>query len=203
MKKFFTLLLLFLGSCQPDNSNRELPDTQIIKAEENLNPAERYKNNLDELLTLDIASQNMAQNRENVIIEYSKALKDPVTHSITYGWDNGRVRLIENPAGSGILEMQALDFVSLSWLKLTNLNDFKRNNQSLLSSAKEVQYTNENNHSKTEVLGVGDYALWNQDSGTLKVYYRGMQFEITTETSDGPNLEIAKQVALDIIKTKL
>ena len=203
MEKVFTLLILILGSCQPDNSNRELPDTQIIKAEENLSSAEQYKDKLDELLTLDIASRNMAQHRENVIIEYSKALKDPVTHSITYGWDNGRVRVIENPAGGGNLEMQALDFVSLSWLKLTNLNEFKRNNQSLISAAKEMKNGNENSHSKTEVLGVGDYALWNQDKGTLKVYYRGMQFEITTETSNGPDLGIAKQVALDIIKTKL
>lgn len=55
------------------------------------------------------------------------------------------------------------------------------------------------------VTHLGDHAMWNTKYKQLKVFYRGLEFEITVEISDSESLNKQKsiEVAQRIIKENL
>ena len=56
-----------------------------------------------------------------------------------------------------------------------------------------------------EIKGVGDYAVWNNKHKELKVFYKGLEFQITAELSDDEKINKQKSIetAKQIINQKL
>lgn len=195
---------------------------------------DKYTGKLDELLTLTIASEAIGYEESEAKKDYNKVLKNPATHSLAYRWEKGRQKSIKNPITKENMEIPTSDFVELSWVKSTTLKEFKHNyhtptaeelanadkamnaklqemesegkiNKEQGSSAKGLAAALGEGLSYDEVPGVGDYAVWNNKDKKLKVFYKGLEFQIIVETGNDESVNRQKsvEVAKKIIQEKL
>ena len=176
-------------------------------------PAEKWNGKLDELLTLEMAAETSGFPSGEAEVDYNKVLKSPETHSVRYGWQKGRVQMIQNPVTKSEMKVPVEDSVELSWVRSTTLDKFKANyhtptaqelaqadaaienkvgemqaegrvSQQQAESAKGMASSLGKGLSYDEVSGVGDYAVWNNKHKELKVFYQGLEFQVRTVLSD-------------------
>ncbi|EID75387.1 hypothetical protein [Imtechella halotolerans] len=196
--------------------------------------SDEFYGKLDQLLTLEIASKVAGYSADQAKKEYSKFLKDPATHSVSYLWDKGRIKKVNNPITNKAMNVPIDDFVKISWVRNTTLDKFKFDYHT--PTVEEIEKANEAMDAKlNEMVGegkvtkdqadlskgmanglmegqsfipvthLGDHAMWNTKYKQLKVFYRGLEFEITVEISDSESLNKQKsiEVAQRIIKENL
>ncbi|MGV7106636.1 hypothetical protein [Flavobacterium sp. U410] len=230
-----TSIFLFAFSCKKEGSSTVMEQEVNDAVEQAIGKtSDEYNGKLDELLTLEIASEATGYASNEARKDYSKILKDPATHSVSYNWDKGRMKKVNNPITNKEMNVPINDFVKIAWVRNTTLDKFKFDYHT--PTAEEIKKANEvmdkklnemvgegkatkeqadlskemgnglmNGQSYTEVSNVGDYATWNNKYKQLKVFYKGLEFEITVEVSDDESVNKQKsiEVAKQIIKQKL
>lgn len=235
-------LFLFAFSCQGDkkenNATLENELNQVVA--EKIILADAFKGKLDQLLTLELASETSGY-------PASEAKKSPDSEiekkynkiSVSYSWEkSNRIQTVEVLGRK--IEAPKPDKVELSWVKNTTLEAFKKENHNpteaeikqadeaiskkmdeLNSDGKATnQQTKEasaiaknamKNFSVEEVAGVGDYAVFTTTKFAgvpireLKVFYKGLSFQLTVDLSNDSTINDKKAIALaqKIINQKL
>lgn len=207
-------LLCTAFTCENNSEVNELIDDANSSIDGVLgNSGEKWSGKLDQLLTLDIAAQVLGFNKSKAEKQYSKVLENPATHYVSYKWDNGREVLLDNEYMITPMMIPEQDFIQLSWVRSTTLADFKSSyrtptqeelaqmdaamNQKLaeMEADGKIDKSHANiannlasdfssNISYTHIPNLGEYALWNDKDKNLKVYYQGMEFQITIVNGD-------------------
>lgn len=238
--KTFLGILMIASATFSCSGETQSTDTDIVEkineaVDESLGKSiDKYSGKLDELLTLEIASQAIGYDGAEAKKDYNKVLKNPSTHSLAYRWEKGRQKSIKNPITGGSMDIPTDDFVEISWVKGSTLSEFKHNYHTPTaeelanadkamdakikemesegkisgeqgSSAKGLATALGEGLSYDEVTGVGDYAVWNNKNKQLKVFYRGMEFQIMVESGNDESVNRQKsvEVAKRIIQEKL
>ena len=196
--------------------------------------AEIWNGKLNQLLTLEMAASASGYTASEAKEKYNQVLKNPETHSVKYSWKKGREGTIKNPVTKLDMTIPVDDSVELSWVRDTTLEKFKANyhtpteqelaNADAAIDKKLGEMQDENKISADqsqaakgmasslaeglsfdEVSGVGDYAVWNNKAKELKVFYRGMEFQVRVDVSndDAVNRQKSIEIAQAIIKEKL
>lgn len=138
-----------------------------------------------------------------------------------------------NPITGKPMEIPTSDYIEISWVRNTTLEKFKFNyhtptaeelnnaNQAIEGKLKEME--NEGRVSSDqadlakematgladglsfdEVPGVGDYAVWNNKDKNLKVFYKGLEFQMYANLGDeARNKQSCIEAAKMIIQEKL
>ena len=227
-------IFLFAFTCSGDKKeNLESKANQAID-EVVGNSADEFKGKLDQLLTLEMASEISGYAASEAQKDYNQVLKNPATHSVSYLWEKGRNQEIKNPINGKMMDVPADDFIQLSWVKNTTLKEFKFNyhtptaeelanaDKAMNEKVNEMQQQGKADASQAEmakgmasemakglsfdeIKGVGDYAVWNNKYKELKVFYKGLEFQITAELSDDEKVNKQKSIetAKKIINQKL
>ena len=227
-------LFLFAFTCTGDKKeNLESHANETID-EVVGNTADEFNGKLDQLLTLEMASEISGYAASEAQKDYNQVLKNPATHSVCYRWKKGRNQQIKNPINGKMMDVPADDFIQLSWVKNTTLKEFKFNyhtptaeelanaDKAMHEKANEMQQQGKADASQAEmakgmasemakglsfdeIKGVGDYAVWNNKYKELKVFYKGLEFQITAELSDDEKVNKQKSIetAKKIINQKL
>ena len=219
-------IFLFAFTCSGDKKeNLESKANQAID-EVVGNSADEFKGKLDQLLTLEMASEISGYASTEAQKDYNQVLKNPATHSVSYRWEKGRNQQIKNPINGKMMDVPADDFIQLSWVKNTTLKEFKFNyhtptaeeltnaDKAMNEKVNEMQQQGKADASQAEmakglsfdeIKGVGDYAVWNNKHKELKVFYKGLEFQITAELSDDEKVNKQKSIetAKQIINQKL
>ncbi|VXB34197.1 conserved hypothetical protein [Flavobacterium sp. 9AF] len=230
-----TSIFLFAFSCKNEGSSTVMEQENNKAVEQAIGKtSDEYNGKLDELLTLEIASEVTGYVPNEAKKKYSKILKDPATHSVSYNWDKGRMKKVNNPITNKEMNIPIDDFVEITWVRNTSLDKFKFDyhtptaeeikiaNQAMdkkmtemqgegkatneqANSAKEMANSMMDGISFTDISNVGDNAKWDNKYKHLKVFYKGLEFEITAEVSDNEaiNKQKAIAVAKQIIQQKL
>lgn len=245
MKMMITavLTMFFLAfSCEGDKkenkANMEDELNQVI--EERVILADDFKGKLDDLLTLELASETSgypaAEAKKSPDSEIEKKYNKI---SISYSWEkSNRMQTLEIMGRK--VEVPKSDKVELSWVKNTTLEAFKKENHNpteaeikqadeainkkmneLNSDGKATRQQTDaagsiaknamKNFSVEEVKGVGDYAVFTNTKFAgvpireLKVFYKGLSFQLTVDLSDDTSVNDSKAIALaqKIINQKL
>jgi len=186
------------------------------------------------LLTLEMASEISGYVATEAEKDYNQVLKNPVTHSVSYQWEKDRNQQIKNPINGKMMDIPTKDFIQLSWVKNTTLKEFKFNyhtptaeelanaDKAMNEKANEMQQQGKVDASQAEmakgmasemakglsfdeIKDVGEYAVWNNKQKELKVFYKGIEFQITVELSDDEKINKQKTIetAKLIINQKL
>ena len=218
------LSLFFLAfSCEGDKKeNLEIQANQAID-EVVGKSADEFNGKLDQLLTLEMASEISGYAATEAEKDYNQVLKSPVTHSVSYQWEKGRNKQIKNPINGKMMDIPAKDFIQLSWVKNTTLKEFKFNyhtptteelanaDKAMNEKANEMQQQGKVNATQAEmakgmasemakglsfdeIKGVGEYAVWNNKHKELIVFYKGIQFQITADLSDDEKINKQKSI---------
>ena len=227
-------IFLFAFTCSGDKKeNLESKANQAIDQVVG-NTADEFNGKLDQLLTLEMASEISGYAASEAQKDYNQVLKNPATHSVSYLWEKGRNQQIKNPINGKMMDVPADDFIQLSWVKNTTLKEFKFNyhtptaeelanaEKAMNEKANEMQQQGKADASQAEmakgmasemakglsfdeIKGVGDYAVWNNKYKELKVFYKGLEFQITAELSDDEKVNKQKSIetAKQIINQKL
>jgi hypothetical protein len=226
-------LFLFAFTCSGDK--KENLESQANEAIDEVvgKSADEFNGKLDQLLTLEMASEISGYAATEAEKEYNQVLKSPVTHSVSYQWKKGRNKQIKNPINGEMMDIPAKDFIQLSWVKNTTLKEFKFNyhtptaeelanadkamndkademqqqgkvDASQAEMAKEMASEMAKGLSYDEIKGVGEYAVWNNKHKELIVFYKGIQFQITAELSDDEKINKQKSIeTAKLISNKL
>lgn len=221
-------IFLFAFSCKNEGNSSALEEETNEAIEQAIGKtSDEYNGKLDELLTLEIASEATGYVPNEARKDYSKILKDPATHSVSYNWDKGRMKKVNNPITNKEMNVPINDFVKIAWVRNTTLEKFKFDYHT--PTAEEIKIANEamdkklsemvgegkatkeqadlskemgnglmNGQSYTEVSNVGDYATWNNKYKQLKVFYKELEFEITVEVSNDESVN--KQKSIEVAK---
>jgi hypothetical protein len=231
---FVLSIFLFAFTCSGDK--KENLENQANETIDEVvgNSADEFNEKLDQLLTLEMASEISGYATTEAQKDYSQVLKNPATHSISYRWNKGRNQQIKNPINGKMMDVPADDFIQLSWVKNTTLKEFKFNyhtptaeelanaDKAMNEKVNEMQQQGKVNASQAEmakgmasemakglsfdeIKGVGEYAVWNNKHKELKVFYKGLEFQITAELSDDERINQQKSIetAKQIINQKL
>lgn len=231
-----SLLSLFLFAFTCTGDKKENLESQANQAIDEVvgNTADEFNGKLDQLLTLEMASEISGYASTEAQKDYSQVLKNPATHSVSYRWEKGRNQQIKNPINGKMMDVPADDFIQLSWVKNTTLKEFKFNyhtptaeelanaDKAMNEKVNEMQQQGKADASQAEmakgmasemakglsfgeIKGVGDYAVWNNKHKELKVFYKGLEFQITAELSDDEKVNKQKSIetAKQIINQKL
>ncbi len=227
-------LFLFAFTCSGDKKENlesqanETIDEVVGKS------ADEFNGKLDQLLTLEMASEISGYVATEAEKDYNQVLKSPVTHLVSYQWEKGRNQQIKNPINGKMMDIPAKDFIQLSWVKNTTLKEFKFNyhtptaeelanaDKAMNEKANEMQQQGKVDASQAEmakgmasemakglsfdeIKDVGEYAVWNNKQKELKVFYKGIEFQITVELSDDEKINKQKTIetAKLIINQKL
>lgn len=140
---------------------------------------------------------------------------------------------VKNPITGKPMEIPTTDYVEVSWVKTTTLKEFKHNyhtptteelakasqamdakmevmqNSGKATSAqgkmaKEMAKSLGEGLSFTEIPNVGDYAVWNNKDKNLKVFYKGLEFQVYANLgNEAKNQEACITSAKLIITAKL
>lgn len=231
---FVLSLFLFAFTCTGDKKeNLESHANETID-EVVGNTADEFNGKLDQLLTLEMASEISGYASTEAQKDYNQVLKNPATHSVSYRWEKGRNQQIKNPINGKMMDVPADDFIQLSWVKNTTLKEFKLNyhtptaeelanaDKAMNEKVNEMRQQGKVNASQAEmakgmasemakglsfdeIKGVGEYAVWNNKHKELKVFYKGLEFQITAELSDDERINQQKSIetAKKIINQKL
>lgn len=237
------LSLFFLAfSCEGDKKENSTPIEDELNQvlDEKVILAEDFKGKLDELLTLELASETSgypaAEAKKSPDSEIEKKYNKI---SISYSWEkSNRMQNLEVMGRK--VEAPKSDKVELSWVKNTTLKAFKKENHDpteaelkqadeainkkmaeLNSDGKATKQQTDGagsiaknamkNFSVEEVKGVGDYAVFTNTKFAgvpireLKVFYKGLSFQLTVDLSDDTSVNDSKAIALaqKIINQKL
>jgi hypothetical protein len=223
-KRAFLLLLTLSGACT--DATKSTSDTTTLSEqlhEITSEKIEQFSGRLDELLTLEMASNAINLPAVDAEKNYQQMLKSSYTHSVSYSWKNGRTRSIEISKNVKPMEVPVDDSIELAWVKPTTLETFKRdyrtpteaelNQLDSIAAAQtakaELEGKVDKEQSKiatsmvssfakgisyTEIPNVGTYALWDDKYNQLIVFYRGIEFKIKTDTGQ----ETSKEQAISI-----
>ena len=231
-----SLLSIFLFAFTCSGDKKENLESQANQAIDEVvgNSADEFKGKLDQLLTLEMASEISGYAASEAQKDYNQVLKNPATHSVSYLWEKGRNQQIKNPINGKMMDVPADDFIQLSWVKNTTLKEFKFNyhtptaeeltnaDKAMNEKVNEMQQQGKADASQAEmakgmasemakglsfdeIKGVGDYAVWNNKYKELKVFYKGLEFQITAKLSDDEKVNKQKSIetAKKIINQKL
>lgn len=226
MKQYFlfTLTVLLLGACsetgdEPKTSMDDQLD-QVIGLSES-----EFTGKLDELLTLEMAATSSGLPKESAKVEYNQVLKNPKTHSLSYNWDSERTQTITVSGRSfdvpkkNRVEISWVGNTTLEEFKRNyhNPTEEELRNAEAAMDAKMDELEQEGKATKeqsdaargmvdgfmanfhvTEVSGLGDYAVWidRKESYELKVFYKGLEFQLIVDLSDDQASNKKKAIAL-------
>lgn len=229
-------IFLFAFSCKEENKNELENELETAIESTGGKTAEEWNGKLDQLFTLEMAAQVTHYNVSEAIKDYNQVLNNPQMHSIQYKWDKGRVEVsdkIKNPITGKPMEIPTNDYVEVSWVRTTTLEEFKRNyhtptaeelanasktmddkmqemqNSGKVTSdqaamAKEMATSLGEGLSYTEIPNIGNYAVWNNKDKNLKVFYQGLEFQVYANLGDeAKNQEACTGAAKLIITEKL
>lgn len=216
-------LFLFAFTCSGDK--KENLESQANEAIDEVvgNSANEFDGKLDQLLTLEMASEISGYAATEAEKDYNQVLKNPATHSVSYQWKKGRNKQIKNPLNGEMMDVPANDFIQLSWVKNTTLKEFKFNyhtptaeelanaDKAMNEKGNEMQQQGKVDASQVdmakgmasdmakglsfeEIKSVGEYAVWNNKHKELKVFYKGLEFQITAELSDDEKTNKQKSI---------
>lgn len=235
-------IFLFAFTCEGDKKeNKSTLKGELNQAiDEKVILADDFKGKLDELLTLELASEtsgySAAEAKKSPDSEIEKKYNKI---SISYSWEkSNRIQTVEVLGRK--IEAPKPDKVELSWLKNTTLEAFKKENHNpteaeikqadeaitnkmgeLNSKGKATKEQTDGasslaknamkNFSVEEVAGVGNYAVFTNTKFAgvpireLKVFYKGLSFQLTVDLSDDTIINDKKAIALaqKIINQKL
>lgn len=229
MKKitFLLLSIMLLWACGSSDKNQsnivDISDLEASISPELLEEiVEKHRENLDELLTLEMAASTLGLPAE----EAEKEIQT-VINAVYYKWDNGRTKMLSLPSGTE-MEVPALDQVALKWFRESTLNRFMNSyreptkeelgalDRILGEETEKLEMPDEvgevleggmgdaltSNLQFTDVEGVGELARWNTKVNELPVYYKGISFIIHVESGKGDEVdkELAIKVAKDVLK---
>lgn len=218
---FFLCTVCIITACNQPSSNtaEELKNSM----NETTKAAAEFKGKLDELLTPEMAAAISTYDIAEVKKKYSQVLKDPSTHNLRYEWKKGRTRKIDIGKNGTVIPVP--DYLEISWVKNTSLQKFKSDyrtptpeeleklkammDKKMNAMAAEGKISQENaglGKGLAESLGkgvsfepvanTGEYAVWNTKQKELKVFYNGLEFEVTVELGDDENLNKEKSITL-------
>jgi hypothetical protein len=235
-------IFLFAFTCSGDKkeNNAAMEDELNQVIDEKVILAKDFEGKLDELLTLELASETSgypaAEAKKNPDSEIEKKYNKI---SVAYSWEkSNRMQTIEV---MGIkTDAPKPDKVELSWVKNITLEGFKKENhnptademtQTDAAINKKVGELNADgkatkqqtdgasavaknamkNFSVEEIADLGDYAVFvnTKFAGVpirdLKVFYKGLSFQLNVDLSDDKSINDAKAIALaqKIINQKL
>ena len=227
----FCLLLI---SCKSKNSSAAETTLNKTIAEAAGETSTDWNGKLTELFTVEMAAAVTGYAQADAKQDYNQVLKNAATHTLAYRWEKGRSKSVRNPINNKTMEIPTDDFIQLAWVRTTSLQQFKQNYHTptaeekanaeqamkgkLKQMEKEGTISSEQSASAetiatglgdglsfTEIPGVGDYAVWNNKQKQLKVFYKGMEFEITAEVSsdEAVNKQKSIEAAKLIIQQKL
>ncbi|SHI42035.1 hypothetical protein [Flavobacterium terrae] len=229
-------IFLFAFSCKEEN--KEELENQLETAIESSGgkTAEEWNGKLDQLFTVEMAAQVIHYNVSQAVKDYNQVLNNPQTHSIQYKWDKGRVEVsdkIKNPINGKPMEIPTDDYIEVSWVRTTTLEEFKHNyhtptaeelanaSQAMDSKMQEMQNSGKATSdqaamakematslgeglSYTEIPNIGNYAVWNNKDKNLKVFYKGLEFQVYANLgNEAKNQETCIEAAKLIITEKL
>lgn len=214
------------GHASQDSRQADEPTTGLS--------AEPWKDKLNQLLTLEMAAQVSGYSASEAKENYNQVLKNPETHSVKYSWKKGREGTIKNPVTKADMTVPVNDSIELSWVRDTTLSKFKANyhtpteeelaqadaaiNKKLVKMQDENKIDADQSQmakgmassfaeglSFDEVPDVGDYAVWNNKAKEIKVFYKGLEFQIRVDVSndEAVNREKSVEAAQMLIKEKL
>lgn len=211
-------MFLFAFTCTGDKKEN-LPLNSLEKEALDLSreaglKAEDFKDNIDELLTLEMAAQVSGLPANEAEKEHSTI----VMESVKYEWKSDRTKKFEISKGN-FMDIPLKNLIELSWVKNTTLEQFKHDyhnptaeelknaqaamddkmNQLIAEGKASKEQTDQANSivkgsiSKfkvEEVPNLGDYSVF-VNSGImgvstrdLKVFYKGLSFTIQADLSD-------------------
>ncbi|GHB26247.1 hypothetical protein [Mongoliitalea lutea] len=224
-------ILLAVDTCSGDKKSNESLSSEIESsiAKIGIKNAEKYSGKLDDLLTLEIAAKVTGNDLSTAEKDYSQVFEDPKTHSVSYGWTNGR-KLITD-LGFTTIETDKSDMVSLSWVSTMSPENFKAMYREITdediqnAQAAMEQRVNEGNldpeakklamemaagfmerdNTREWIDGVGDMAVWIPADKSLKVFNQGLTFSLFADISDDNAINRAAAIDISklIIKEKL
>lgn len=203
-------MILLAFSCKEEN--KEEVENQLEKAiaASGGKTAEEWNGKLDQFFTLEMAAEATGYVASEATKDYSQVLKNPETHSVQYKWDKGRIEVsdkIKNPITGKPMEIPTNDYIEVSWVRNTTLEQFKHNyhtpTQEELSNAskamKEKMQEMQNSGKATaeqasranemasalgeglsfdEIPNLGTYSVWNNKDKNLKVFFNGLEFQV-------------------------
>lgn len=229
-------VFLFAFSCKEENKNELENQLETAIESSGGKTADEWNGKLDQLFTLEMASQVTHYNASEAVKDYNQVLKNPQTHSVQYKWDKGRVEVsdkIKNPITGKPMEIPTNDYVEVSWVRTTTLEEFKRNyhtptaeelanaSKAMDAKMKEMQNSGKATSdqaamakematslgeglSYTEIPSIGNYAVWNNKDKNLKVFYQGLEFQVYANLgNEDKNKEACIATAKLIITEKL
>lgn len=231
---YVTTAALVLNACSSDNQKTTNDRISDAIDEAMGETADEFTGKLDELLTLNLASDISGLSGDEAEIYYNQVLKNPRAHSLSYSWVSDRKQTIEVAGRS--MEVPVQDKVEICWVGSSTLEQFKQNYHNLTdeekrSAAKAMEkkmgemvengeVTKDQadmaggfadglmeNYKVTDVTGVGEHAVWieRKIASELKVYYKGLEFQLNVNLSDDEAINKEKSIALArrIISEKL
>lgn len=227
-----TLCLLLLSCKSKNNSTAETKLNKVVNETVGESSAD-WDGKLTELFTLEMAAAVTGYAQAEAKQDYNQVLKNTATHSLAYRWQKGRSKSISNPINNKTMEIPTDDFIQLAWVRATTLKQFKQNyhtptaeektnaEQAMKGKLKQMEKEGAINSEQsasaetiatglgdrlsfTEIPGVGDYAVWNNKQKQLKVFYKGLEFEITAElaSDEAVNKQKSIEAAKLIIQKK-
>ena len=225
---------LFVISCKSKNSSAADTILNKTIAETAGETSTDWNGKLTGLFTVEMAAAVTGYAQAEAKQDYNQVLKNAATHSLAYRWEKGRSKAIKNPINNKMMEIPTDDFIQLAWVRATTLKEFKHNYHTptaeekvkaeqamkgtLQQMEKEGKISREQSSSAetmaaglgdglsfTEIPGVGEYAVWNNKQKQLKVFYKGLEFEITAEVSsdEAVNKQTSIEAAQLIVQQKL
>ena len=226
MKQYFlfTLSILVLGACSEaeHETNTSMNDQldQVIGLSES-----EFTGKLDELLTLEMAATTSGLPKESAAVEYNQVLKNPKTHSLSYNWESDRKQTItvsgrsfEVPkndrveiswVGNTTLEEFKRNYHNPTEEELRNaeaamdakMNELEKDGKATKEQTEAARGMADGfmaNFHVSEISGLGDYAVWidRKQSQELKVFYKGLEFQLIVDLSDDQAANKKKAIAL-------
>ena len=229
-------IFLFAFSCKEEKTNELENQLETAIESSGGKTAEEWNGKLDQLFTLEMAAKVTHYNASEAVKDYNQVLKNPQTHSVQYKWDKGRVEVsdkIKNPITGKPMEIPTNDYVEVSWVRTTTLEEFKHNyhtptteelanaskamdaktkemqnsgkaTSDQAAKAKEIATSLGEGLSYTEIPSIGNYAVWNNKDKNLKVFYQGLEFQVYANLgNEDKNKEACIATAKLIITEKL
>jgi hypothetical protein len=228
MKKLLLFLLPLVLGCGTKKSAdlEETLEKHIQKSDES-NPNSclmKYQDKLDGLLTLTMVSKATGFKAENADTSYSKIMKNPEYHKVTYSFKNKRMGTVSTL--DGLYELS--DQVSLGAIKPMTLKEFDMNykaasNEQVAAAKDALDDALENNEevkeARKKAQGVSDEEIKKTGGALLDIFkkvsegYRNVEgiggaarWNIITTTLhvwyDGTQFELVVNIDNDVEKNK-
>lgn len=204
---FYLMILLGMVSCGEKNNSGSLNEAvELAESKGLFEAAKAYEGKLNELLTLEMASNTMGFPAEEADVDYNTTLSNPSFHALNYTWDRGRTRPMT--VANMTVQVPDLDRLELSGIQEISQKDFEF--QYRVLTQEEVQQSNQlmkdalqervskgeitqeqadlagglgeglaGNQTREIVSDVGQAATWMPEEGSLYVYQDGLMFRLT------------------------